>query len=38
MKNTMKKLKFRNKIRFHLSKVDGKWKIRNVLWQSLQEK
>ncbi len=22
---------------FHLAKVDGKWKIRNVLWQSLQE-
>ncbi len=22
---------------FHLAKVDGKWKIRNVLWQSLPE-
>ena len=22
---------------FHLAKVDGKWKIRNVLWQSLRE-
>jgi len=23
---------------FHLAKVDGKWKIRNVLWQSLPDK